>query len=117
MAPSHESAGESKPTSTDEEKLGRLAEALSAVDAKVKPWQARIKAGDLFRYPTGDGLYIFCEVLSDRPYRGCLRNFRHCRCYTAGYPQGEICGVHVSAVELLMSREQFALARQQGWRL
>ena len=117
MTSSHEPTREGERAGVDEEKLGRLAEALSAVDAKVKPWQAEIKPGDLFRYPAADGHYIYCEVLPDRAYQGCLRNLRRCRCYTVGDLQGEICGVHISAVELLMSAEQFALARRQDWRL
>ena len=85
-----------------------------AADAKVKPWQARIKRGDCFATMVQGELVIFGEVL-ERYQKPEMKHCRFCRCYSVACPQGELGDVHVSTIWWVISRDMFERARACGW--
>jgi hypothetical protein len=99
-----------------EEAQARLREAMEAADARVRPWQAAVKAGDCFIADGGEeGLLVFGEVLEGYQ-EAHLRHYRFCRCFSVACPEGEVGDVHVSTVLCLIGRELFEAMRQEGWR-
>lgn len=89
-------------------KAQELAE--KAADQRVQGWQAQVKEGDCFIQRTPDGLEIFGEVLG--PGLG-GKNWRRCRCYSLGCPEGEVGSVHVSQMNDLIDRERFKSVRDK----
>jgi len=89
-------------------KVQELAE--KAADQRVQGWQAQVKEGDCFIQRTPDGLEIFGEVLG--PGLG-GKNWRKCRCYSLGCPEGEVGSVHVSQMNDLIDRERFKSVRDK----
>ncbi len=99
-----------------EEMMARLNEQTLRADAQVRPWQARIKTGDYFRRSSGYGFDIYGEVLpEEQPREPHLRHYRFCNCYSVACPEGEMGDVHVSIIEVLLTKSEFSTAQEQGW--
>ncbi len=99
-----------------EEMMARLNEQILRADAEVENWQARIKPGDYFRRSSGYGFDIYGEVLQEEEPRELrLRPYRFCNCYSVACPEGEMGDVHVSTIEVLLSKAEFEEAQEQGW--
>ena len=99
-----------------EEMMARLNEQMQRADAHVRPWQARIKTGDCFRRSSGYGFDIYGEVLpEEEPREPRLRHYRFCNCYSVACPEGEMGDVHVSIIEVLLTKSEFSTAQEQGW--
>ena len=94
----------------------RLQEAMTAADARVQPWQTKIRPGDYFLHPTDYGFPIYGEVLEqygqDQPH---LQHYRFCKCYSIACPEGELGDVHVCTIEQIISEAEFEDARQHDW--
>ncbi len=99
-----------------EEMMARLNEQMQRADAHVRPWQARIKTGDYFRRSSGYGFDIYGDVLpEEEPREPRLRHYRFCNCYSVACPEGEMGDVHVSIIEVLLTKSEFSTAQEQGW--
>ena len=94
----------------------RLQQQMKAADARVQPWQAKIKPGDYILRETEYGFPIYGHVLEqygpDQPH---LRHYRFCKCYSVACPEGEVGDVHVSTIEQILSEAEFEEAKKQGW--
>ncbi len=90
---------------------------MNEADSRVKPWQAKIKAGDYFVRRSGLGFNIYGEILhEEEPRAQGLGHYRLCRGYSIACPKGEMGDIHVSTIEALLTREEFVEAKRSGWR-
>lgn len=90
---------------------------MDEADRDVKPWQEKVKAGDYFARWSELGFHVYGEILQeDEPREKGLEHYRLCRGYSMACPQGEIGDIHVSAIDELISKEQFESAKERGWR-
>ena len=101
---------------TVEEAEERIEQARKAADARVAPWQAELKRGDLFMARSGEGFPVFGEVLETYREKR-LQHYRFCRCWSEVCPEGELGDVHVSTVVCKVGPELFERLRKEGWRL
>lgn len=93
-----------------------MGEMMRAADARVQPWQAKIKPGDYFSRQSGYGFDIYGEVLPDpEPREEHLRHYRFCLCYSVACVDGEMGDVHVSAIDRLISQLDFEIAQKRRW--
>ena len=94
-----------------------------AADSRVEGWQEKLTYGDYFIYyerSIGVVIYGFIETLEDdedkelyaEPH---MKHYRPTRCYSRMCPEGEYGDVHVSSVDMIVSKDTFEKARQQNW--
>ena len=90
-----------------------------AADARIKPTQTRIKAGQFFinmRY--GSELPIFGEVLETQEglYKEeHMRNYRLTRAFSKACPEGEMGDTHVSEVAAIIDSRLFEFYQKNHW--
>jgi hypothetical protein len=83
----------------------------------VKDWQRELKKGDYFVRNAGVGIPVYGEVVqSSGEYRGRLRDYRFCKCYSMMCPTGELGDVHISTVDRLLTPNEFEGAKARRWR-
>lgn len=104
-----------------EEIMEEIRRRTEAADSRVEPWQAEIKPGDFFLEQHGE-ITIYGEVI-ESPYeedremyrKPHMKHFRLTRCFSVACPEGEMGDKHVSAIMMLLSKDQFEQARKMGW--
>lgn len=86
-----------------------------AADESVLDWQAAIRPGDYVTRP-GPGFPIYSEILADpEPRDRGLEHYRFTRSYSVACPAGELGDLHVSTIEKIISKEEFATAQRRNW--
>jgi hypothetical protein len=89
---------------------------MREADARVEPWQTRLKPGGYFMRESQHGFTIYGKILDeDEPRAKGLELYRFCRAYSVACPRGELGDIHVSTIEQLISRGQFEATRRSGW--
>jgi hypothetical protein len=90
--------------------------AMRSADARIKPWQNRIKPGDCV-LSMAEGELVFSEVLEsyteDR-----MRGFRFVRSHSVFVGDaGELGDLHVCQALRVLTKEEFEYARDNSWQL
>lgn len=117
-----------------EDMFAAVAQAQKAADAAVIPAQAQMVAGDYFvRHDHSSGIVIYGEILDPAKPNGLdlssaeceedaqiyaqphMKHVRFCRCYSVVVPHGELGDVHVSRMDVQLSKHMFDVAREGRW--
>jgi len=106
--------------STFEEMMEDLQKRMKEADARVKPTQASIKAGQYFiNFRHGPELPIFGEVLDpneplyEEPH---MKHYRLTKAYSAACEWGEMGDTHVSDMHAIIDKELFQYYKEHNWR-
>jgi len=91
-------------------------EAQRKAAEQIQSWQRDLKPGDLFyrRHPVG--IDIFGEVLQVTDGEE-LPDYRFVRAFSEACPKGELGEIHISVVTKVLTPDEFAAARERGWKL
>jgi len=105
-----------------EDMMAHINSQREAADSRVGNWQKDLKEGDCFiRYERSIGIVIYgvVETLEDEdkelynmPH---MKHFRPTRCYSCMCPEGEYGDIHVSNVNIIISKKIFEKAKALRW--
>jgi len=106
-----------------EDMLEHIGKQRQNADQRVADWQATIKTGDCFlRYERSLGvvIYGYIEEIKDEEDKQLykephMKYFRPTRCFSIMCPEGKYGDVHVSSIDMIVSKETFEKAKNNDW--